>query len=158
MSRLSATDRGCRGPAEAAPGKASADRLLERAVTGRGRVDPLRASGRDTEVGLDHGDRRDALVAGDVHVPQARIEEAGAGPVSVRRACRVVAVVDRERSLGDHDEGRAGVRVPAGRAARGDRGGRDDRIGRVLGEQLEARNRKPARTMMMMRFMCGQLP
>ena len=58
------------------PGEASAGRLLEGAVTGRGRVDPLRASGRDTEVGLDHGDRRGALVAGDVHVPQARIEEA----------------------------------------------------------------------------------
>ena len=75
----------------------------------------MRASGRDTEVGLDHGDRRGALVAGDVHVPQARIEEAGARPVSVRRARRVVAVVDRGRSLGDHDEGRAGVRVPASR-------------------------------------------
>src|SRR5262249_49253453 len=48
---------------------------------GRGRVDPLRACGWHVEVGLDDGDRRGALVAGDVHVPQARVEEAGAGPV-----------------------------------------------------------------------------
>jgi len=49
--------------------------------------------GGDVEVGLDHGYRGRALVAGDVHVPEARIEETGAGPVYVRRARRVVAVV-----------------------------------------------------------------
>src|SRR5690348_18444064 len=96
---------------------------LERAVAGRGRVGPGRASGGDVEVGLDHGYRGRALVAGDVHVPEARVEEAGAGPVDVRRARRVVAVVDGERALGDDDEGRAGVGVPAGRAAWVDRGG-----------------------------------
>ena len=88
---------------------ASADLLLERAVAGCGRVDPGGASGWHVEVGLDHGYRRRALVAGDVHVPEARVEEAGAGTVSVRCARRVVAVVKRERSLGDDDEGRAGV-------------------------------------------------
>ena len=31
-----------------------------------------------------------------------------------------------------------GVGVPAGGAARGDRGGRDDRVGRVFGDELEA--------------------
>jgi hypothetical protein len=90
---------------------------LERAVAGRGRVDPWRASGGDVEVGLDHGHRRGAFVAGDVHVPEAWVEEAGAGPVDVRRARRVVAVVDGERPPGDDDERRAGVGVPAGRAA-----------------------------------------
>jgi hypothetical protein len=51
---------------------------------------------------------------------QARIEETRAGPVGVWGACRVVAVVDGERSRGDHDERRAGVRMPAGRPAGGD--------------------------------------
>src|SRR5690348_289439 len=100
--------------AEAGFRPASAGCPLERAVAGRGRVDPGRASGRDVEVGLDHGYRGRALVAGDVHVPEARVEEAGAGPVDVRRARRVVAVVDGERALGDDDEGRAGVGVPPG--------------------------------------------
>src|SRR5215475_913726 len=104
---------------------------LERAVAGRGRVDPGRTSGGDVEVGLDHGYRGRALVAGDVHVPQARVEEAGAGPVYVRRARRVVAVVERERALGDDDEGGAGVGVPAGGAAGRDRGGQHDRVGRA---------------------------
>ena len=88
---------------------ASAGLVLERAVAGCGLVDPGGASGGHVEVGLDHGDRRGAFVAGDVHVPEARIEEAGAGRVPVRRARRVVAVVDGEGSPDDDDEGRAGV-------------------------------------------------
>jgi len=51
-----------------------------------------------------------------VHVPQARIEEPGAGPVGVRGARRVVAVVDRQRARGDHDERRPGVGMPPGGA------------------------------------------
>src|SRR5579872_5598972 len=131
-------DRECCGGGGGRHRPASAGLVLEWAVAGGGLVDPGEASGGDVEVGLDYGDRRRALVAGDVHVPETRVEEAGAGPVPVRRARRVVAVVDRERSPDDDDEGRAGVRVPAGRAAGVDGGGQDDRISRVSRGDLEA--------------------
>jgi hypothetical protein len=67
--RLPAGDRACGGSGGGRPGRPPPVVVLERAVTGCGRVDPLRASGWDVEVDRDNGDRRAAaLVACDVHM------------------------------------------------------------------------------------------
>ena len=88
-----------------------------RTAVGSCLVDPSRGTLRQElnrdRLGCDAG----VLVADDVHVVAARVDEALAGGVDMRRAARLVARVVGHRSGYDEDQARPRMRVPAGRPA-----------------------------------------
>ena len=91
-------------------------RVLERAVARVGGVDPsLRTVGKDLDGHRLRG--RAGLVAQQMHVPVARIDEPLALPVDRGRALAVVALIGGDLALGHRDQAGTWMRMPTGGTA-----------------------------------------